>query len=179
MLFTDRDFQRALGAITQWNQDEGRRELVVEGNGLNLTFATVGENPRRSLDPAHYIAEARIWASCTPIVLDRHLKERTNEAREQEIGRLLRQGCRNIGLPEPAEVAAGRHSALEGSPSAYPSGRAPPWMRWRVPESLGSRQLTHAVIEFAETVRGPVVLGAGRFAGLGLFRALGRAESRG
>jgi CRISPR-associated protein Csb2 len=179
MLFTDRDFQRALGAITQWNEDEGRRELVVDGNGLNLTFATVGESPRRSLDPARYIAEARTWASCTPIVLDRHLKETANEAREQEIVRLLRQACRNIGLPEPYRVAAGRHSALEGSPSAYPSGRAPPWTRWRVPESLGSRQLIHAAIEFAEPVRGPVILGAGRFVGLGMFRALGPAESPG
>jgi CRISPR-associated protein Csb2 len=178
-LFTDRDFQSALGAVTRWNEDEGRRELVVDASGLKLTFATAGESPRRSLDPAPYVAEARIWASCTPILLDRHLKETANEAREQEIMRLLRQGCRNIGLPEPSRAAAGRHSALEGSPSAYSSGREPRWMRWRVPESLGSRQLIHAVIEFAAPVRGPVVLGAGRFVGLGLFRALGAAESRG
>jgi CRISPR-associated protein Csb2 len=175
---TDRDFQRALSAISRRNEDEGRRELVVDTNGLNLTFSTVGESPRRSLDPAHYVAEARRWASCTPVVLDRHLKETGNEAREEEIARLVRQACVNIGLPEPCGVTAGRHSALEGSPSAYPSGRAPPWTRWRVPESLGSRQLVHAVIEFTEPVRGPVILGAGRFVGLGLFRSLSPAESR-
>jgi CRISPR-associated protein Csb2 len=155
----------------------------VDGSGLKLIFATAGESPRRSLDPAPYvgearIGEARIWASCTPIVLDRHLKGTANEAREQEVGQLVRQACRNIGLPEPSRVAAGKHSALEGSPSAYPSGRAPRWVRWRVPESLGSRQLIHAVIEFVEPVRGPVILGAGRFVGLGLFRALGAAEPR-
>jgi CRISPR-associated protein Csb2 len=174
----DRDFQRALSAISRWNEDEGRRELIVDADGLDLTLATVGESPRRSLDPAHYVAEARIWASCTPVVLDRHLKEAGNQAREEEIGRLVRQACVNIGLPEPCGVAAGRHSALEGSPSAYPSGGAPPWTRWRVPDSLGSRQLVHAVIEFTEPVRGPVILGAGRFVGLGLFRALDRTEPR-
>jgi CRISPR-associated protein Csb2 len=35
------------------------------------------------------------------------------------------------------------------------------------------------VIEFAEPVCGPVMLGAGRFVGLGLFRVLGSAESGG
>jgi CRISPR-associated protein Csb2 len=178
-LIMERDFQRALAAVAQWNEDEGRRELVVSAHGLDLTFATVGDSPRRSLDSAAYVEPARIWASCTPIVLDRHLKERGNKAREEEIGRLLRQACRNIGLPEPCRVAAGKHSALEGSPPAYPSGRAPQWVRWRVPESLGSRQLIHTVVEFAEPVCGPVILGAGRFVGLGLFRALGPPESWG
>jgi CRISPR-associated protein Csb2 len=178
-LITDREFQRALGAIARWNEDEGRRELVVNANGIDLTFATVGESPRKSLNPAPYVKPARIWASSTPVVLDRHLKETGNEAREQEIAQLLRQGCTNIGLPKPSRVVAGKHSALEGSPSAYPSRHAPQWVRWRVPESLGSRQLIHAVIEFAEPVHGPVILGAGRFVGLGLFRALGQTESRG
>jgi CRISPR-associated protein Csb2 len=177
-LIMDRNFQRALAAVVRWNEEEGRRELLVHANGLDLTFATVGESPRRSLDPAPYVKPARIWASSTPMVLDRHLKEKENEAREKEIAGLLGQACRNIGVPEPCRVAAGRHSALEGSPSAYPSGRAPSWVRWRVPESLGTRQLIHAVIEFAEPIRGPVILGAGRFVGLGLFRALGPAESR-
>lgn len=45
-------------------------------------------------------------------------------------------------------------------------------MRWKLPGSLASRQLTHAVIRFPETVRGSVLLGAGRFVGLGLCRPL-------
>jgi CRISPR-associated protein Csb2 len=177
VIFADRDFQRALGAITRWNPEEGRRELLLAGQGLDLTFATAGESPRQSLDPGPYIAEARIWASCTPIILDRYLKETANEAREREIERLLRQACINTGLPEPCRVAAGKHSALEGSPSAFPSGPAPRWLRWRVPDSLGSRQLVHAVIEFAEPLCGPVILGAGRFVGLGLFRAFRPTEA--
>ena len=45
-------------------------------------------------------------------------------------------------------------------------------MNWRLPPSLASRQLTHAVIRFAEPIDGPVILGAGRFVGLGLCRPL-------
>jgi CRISPR-associated protein Csb2 len=49
-------------------------------------------------------------------------------------------------------------------------------MRWQVPASLASRALTHAVIRFSEPVAGPVILGAGRFVGLGLCRPLDNAE---
>jgi CRISPR-associated protein Csb2 len=80
--------------------------------------------------------------------------------------------CRNISLPEPEAVVIDKHSAIEGVPSAYPSGKSPRWMNWRLPPSLASRQLTHAVIRFAEPVDGPVILGAGRFVGLGLCRPI-------
>jgi CRISPR-associated protein Csb2 len=109
----------------------------------------------------------------TPIVLDRHLKQK-GEARQQEAAALIAAACRNIGLPEPEAVVVDKHSAVEGAPSAYPSGKAPRWMTWRLPPSLASRQLTHAVIRFAEPVDGPVILGAGRFMGLGLCRPIGR-----
>jgi CRISPR-associated protein Csb2 len=49
-------------------------------------------------------------------------------------------------------------------------------MRWRLPSSLASRFLTHAVIRFSEPVEGPVILGAGRFVGLGLCRPIVHAE---
>ena len=165
-LLVDPDFQRAMRAIT--GSDGSRRLLRLDSAGLHLTLAIGSTGERRSLDPTRYLGAARVWASCTPIVLDRHLKAAGNEAREQEITTLIGQACANIGLPEPRCIAAGKHSAVEGSPSSYPSGSAPRWLRWRLPESLASRQLTHAVVEFAEPVHGPVVIGAGRFVGLGL-----------
>lgn len=161
-----------------WKEIASRRELTLDGDDLHLRFSLAGETPRRSLDPMPYVGEAEIWATCTPVVLDRHLKETGNEARQAEIESLLRRACANIGLPEPERVVAGKHSALEGAPSAYPSGRAPPWTGWRLPQSLASRQLTHAVLQFRHPVRGPVILGAGRFVGLGLCRAFGTAERR-
>jgi CRISPR-associated protein Csb2 len=169
-LIGDADFQRAVRAVLRWNENEGRRELTL--NRLKLNFALGEGSGRRSLDPEPYVSEARVWASCTPIVLDRHLKATGHEEREEEIADLIRQACTNIGLPEPDHVVSGKHSAIEGSPSAYPSGNAPHWTRWRLPESLASRQLMHAIIAFHEPVGGPVILGAGRFVGLGLFRPL-------
>jgi CRISPR-associated protein Csb2 len=173
-LLADPDFQRAVRRIMR-PADEDRRMIVLDG--LGLAFAVGGETERRSLDPARYVAAARVWASGSPIVLDRHLKEEGNEARQLEIEGLVSRACANTGLPAPKRVVASKHSANEGAPSAYPAGSEPRWMRWRVPESLASRQLTHAVVEFAEPVHGPVILGAGRFVGLGVCLPLD-AEGR-
>ena len=106
-------------------------------------------------------------------MLDRHLKE-NGEARQYEVMAQIAGACRNIGLPEPERVVLDKHSAFEGAPSAYPSGKSPAWMRWRLTPSLASRQLTHAVIRFPKRVEGPVILGAGRFVGLGLCRPLNK-----
>jgi CRISPR-associated protein Csb2 len=189
-LLDEADFQNSVRAVAPWNEKEGRRELELTGHGFKSTFTLSGEEARRSLDPAPYVAMARTWATCTPIVLDRHLKATGNAERDREIQELIAQACRNIGLPTPTRAAArdgevpreelaisaGKHSAVRGAPSAYPSGRAPTWAGWRLPKSLASRQLTHAVLQFERPVRGPVILGAGRFVGLGLCRALDPAE---
>ena len=111
---------------------------------------------------------ARRWASATPIVLDRFPKAKAIEEREEEVAVMIASSCVNIGLPEPARITVNKHAAVKGAPSAYPSGKAPTWTGWTLPGFLAGRALTHAVIEFGEKVQGPVILGAGRFAGLGL-----------
>ncbi len=177
-LLEDENFRGALRALAPLDEGLGRRVLTLKtkaGTPPHQAFC-VGLSPtlepgKRSLDPLLYTACARTFATVTPIALDRHLKE-SGEARQREIARQICIACRNIGLPEPKEVVADKHSALEGVPSAYPSGKSPAWMRWRLPQALAHRQLTHAVIRFAEPVDGPLLLGAGRFAGLGLCRPL-------
>jgi CRISPR-associated protein Csb2 len=175
-LLDQEDFRNALLAAAPWNEHEGRRELKLVCGNFNLTFTPSRESALRSLEPAPYVGAARTWATCTPIVLDRHIKAKGNAERDAEIVSLVRDACANIGLPEPARIFPGKHSAVQGAPSAYPSGRSPPWTAWRLPKSLASRQLTHAVLHFEEPVRGPVILGAGRFVGLGFCRAYDSAR---
>lgn len=177
-LLDDETFLAVLRELTPLDEELNRRVITVttrtgtsSDRAFSVGLAPVLEPPRRSLDPALYTRKARCFASVTPIVLDRYLKER-GEARQEEMAAQIAAACRHIGLPEPSEVVADKHSAIEGAPSAYPSGKAPSWTRWRLPASFGSRQLTHAVVRFAEPVSGPVLLGAGRFAGLGLCRPL-------
>src|SRR5262249_55211401 len=49
---------------------------------------------------------------------------------------------------------------------------------YRVPEYLRQFTKTHAIITFSEPVIGPVVIGAGRYVGLGLMAGLSDREER-
>lgn len=172
-LLQDMDFLQAMRTVAKHDNEAGRRLMRLGNSGLirlrrfGLALSPTLEPEHVSLDSKQYTWPAQRFGTVTPIVLDRHLKE-SGEARQQEISEQIKAACRNIGLPEPSQVVADKHSAVEGAPSAQPSGRSPEWMRWRLPSSLSSRFLTHAVLCFSMPVQGPVILGAGRFVGMGL-----------
>jgi CRISPR-associated protein Csb2 len=169
-LLADPMFRKAMFAITASGAD-GRRilPLVVGRTGaldIALTFGT----ERASLNPERYLSVAKYWGTVTPLVLDRHV---SGDDPQTEIEDLIADACgRSLGV-RPKRVVAHKHSAIQGAPSAYPSGNAPRWTGWRVPETLKSRRLTHAVLEFEGDVAGPLMIGAGRFCGLGLCLPLG------
>lgn len=166
-------FRKAFEAIAPYDPGQERRVLKLVGAPLvkPLHFAPAGVSTIQSLSPEPYLQPARVWASVTPIVLDRHLKQNG----DGEIRDMVATACENAGLPrpEPDRIRIGKHSAVEGAPPARPSAGAPPWTRWKVPESLDTRSLVHAVIDFGRKTAGPVLLGAGRFTGLGVCRRLG------
>lgn len=177
-ILDDPEFRQVLRRLAPIDPEEAVRVLGVstpQGTPAEAAFQlrfTLGFEAagRRSLDPEPYLRPSRRFATVTPIVLDRHLKTR-GEEREREVRAAIEAACARIGLPAPSAVLADRHAAVEGAPSVRVGGTAS-WVRWRLPAELASRQLTHAVLEFAEPVAGPVLLGAGRFCGLGLCRAV-------
>ena len=168
-------FRAAFEKVAHHSRSEERRILTLQGPPLNepLRLAPVSRDraQKRSLSPKPYLEPSRIWASATPIVLDRHLKRKD----DAEMRELVASACENAGLPapHPDRIRVGKHSAVEGMPPSRPLAGEPPWLRWKAPKSLASRQLVHAVIDFGEDMRGPVLLGAGRFTGLGLCRGAG------
>ena len=168
-------FRAAFETVAPYRAAEQRRVLTLQGpplrRPLHLAPAPDDGDSRRSLRPEPYLKESARWASVTPIVLDRHLK-RNDDA---EVRELVARACAHAGLPrpDPDRVRVGKHTAVQGAPAARPLAGEPPWTRWKLPRSLESRQLVHAVIDFDLSVSGPVLLGAGRFTGLGLCRSLG------
>jgi CRISPR-associated protein Csb2 len=153
-----RTFDHLLGEITQ-----------LELGGLGVwELGRIIETRKESLRTERYSRTARRWASVTPIVLDRFPKAKTAAERDEETEAIVAESCIHVGLPIPEAIRLSKHAAVKGAPSAYPSGRGPVWSGWTLPGNLSKRMLTHAVIEFSEAVRGPVILGGGRFAGLGL-----------
>ena len=167
-------FRAAFENVAHYSRNKERRILTLQGPPLNeplrLAPASGDRAQKRSLSSEPYLKPSRIWASTTPIVLERHLKRKD----DAEMRELVATACENAGLPrpDPDRVRIGKHSAVEGMPPARPLAGEPPWLRWKAPKSLASRQLVHAVIDFGEEVRGPVLLGAGRFTGLGLCRGM-------
>lgn len=123
--------------------------------------------------------EGRVWASVTPMLLDRFPKLRKRieaseaSAPEYKPGdspeEIIADACERIGLPRPQAVRTHKNSLVLGVP---PSTR----FRLRRRKDEVPRPATHVTIEFAEPVGGPVLLGAGRYFGLGLFVPLPALE---
>jgi CRISPR-associated protein Csb2 len=194
-LLEDEDFVKALRAIAPARPKDGRRVVEVEVTGSAgavtvLKLSPTYEPSRASLAPGGYVHFGdrpwSVFATVTPIVLDRFPKA-SGVGRLAEMARIVAAACGHIGLPEPQAietelglqpaVIVDKHSAIEGVPPAYPSAASPPWMGWRLPRALAGRALTHAVIRFPRPLTGPVILGAGRYVGLGLCKPIPDPEA--
>ncbi len=136
---------------------------------LKLRRDVWGEERRATLRPETWIGPARRWASATPIALDRNPgdlhdpdPERRRAAFHEATAGVV-EAVRRIGLPPPIEVDVLRSCVLPGTakPLHYP--------RFPVDRQRPQRVLVHARLAFGERVTGPILLGAGRYHGLGLF----------
>ncbi len=126
------------------------------------------ERPPWNLRRETWTRASRIWASVTPVVLNRHFD---GEDRWERAAESVKDACSHIGLPHPAEVLLHPVSLVEGVPHAR---EFPQVTRKRD----GGRQVhAHAVIIFNEPVRGPVLVGAGRFRGYGLCRPMEQRQA--
>jgi CRISPR-associated protein Csb2 len=132
-----------------------------------------------SQKPDRWTGRARLWTTATPIALDRFPKANDDEARRAELADIVGRACENIGLPRPTHVEVSIASPLSGTVAARISRQARPWEHWQLPPKLVSRALLHATVGFEHTIEGPIVLGAGRFVGLGLCLPVMEEVSRG
>jgi CRISPR-associated protein Csb2 len=131
----------------------GIGRLTVE----RLTAA--GAEPPANLRAGTWSAPAAVWTSATPVLLDRFPRRKCGAAE------VIARSCADIGLPRPEEVAVSRFSPLFG---AEPSAR---FLKVRR-RGESARLSTHVTLAFDRPIAGPVLLGAGRYFGLGLLRPL-------
>lgn len=153
-------------------QSEDRVELAVH---LDLGIAEPlvlkrgwGQDERATLQPRSWTRASRQWASATPVALDRnpgdlHDSDPIARARAFESARTaIIESVQHIGLPPPIEVDVVRSCVLPGTvkPRSYP--------RFPIDARKPQRVLVHVRLVFGQPVRGPMLLGAGRYQGLGL-----------
>lgn len=116
--------------------------------GVRIVDTIAGTlNPMRWSGPAHR------WASVTPVVYAGFPKD--DGVRRKLIARM----CSHGGLPEPVAATVRKDSAVPGA-----GGWMPPYKDFFH---------EHIELEFDEPVRGPVVLGRGRYRGYGLMLPVG------
>ena len=145
-----------------------RDELPLGKLGKWKLGSIIGTSPQHNLRPATWTAHpkgATTWATVTPIVFDQHAKARDKAEYRREVEAMIRTACTRMGLPKPIAILLVPVSAHIGAPPshAYP----------RMQRKDGSqRRHTHAILVFGAEVRGPVLLGAGRYRGYGLCRPL-------
>lgn len=165
----------------------GKWERERDGRPLKLTMGRDGavEMRRRqppftlvSLRPEVWARPSRWWASVTPVALPAHpgnLRGGSVAARVKAWARAqeaVARSCEHVGLPRPVDIRVSLVSHFVG---ARPVNDYPAFRQGRGVDGGVLRRLVHASIEFAEPASGPLMLGSGRFLGLGLMRPVDEA----
>jgi CRISPR-associated protein Csb2 len=154
----------AIPAKTPSNQVEaiqaavaGVDRLSIEGGKLSwqLDQIPVDDAPW-TLRAQRWSGPARRWSTATPVVLDRYPKAERGFSLEDAI----KLAFLNARLPEPSD-------GIKTSPTPMLPGGVTPALHTR-PERLRGLTL-HVTVTFPRPVVGPVLVGKGRYLGLGLF----------
>jgi CRISPR-associated protein Csb2 len=130
--------------------------------------------PPLALRSTTWCEPSSVWASVTPVVLDRHPKHDQQTERAQwrdEVAASIAQSCERQGLPKPDLIDVDKTSWHRGAPRSRPGPDGMPWLPGK--EGTAPRQQVHVLIQFPREVQGPLLLGAGRFRGYGLCKPLG------
>jgi CRISPR-associated protein Csb2 len=110
-----------------------------------------------SMKAGTWIAASRVWRTVTPILLPKFPKKGLS----REV--IVAEASLQSGYPEPVSLRVGMAPTLQGVPHV----RSFQTLR---KSNVPPRPLVHAAIEFPVPIRGPVVIGGGRFFGYGFCR---------
>jgi CRISPR-associated protein Csb2 len=156
----DIDIELVMGNLGTWT-------LRREERGL----------PPVALRSETWCEPSSVWASVTPVVLDRHPKhdQRTERIEwREEVAASIAQSCERQGLPKPTLIDVDKTSWHLGAPRSKPGPGGMPWLPGK--DGTPPRQQVHVLVQFPCEVQGPILLGAGRFRGYGLCKPLGLKE---
>jgi CRISPR-associated protein Csb2 len=143
------------------------------------------------------LGPSQAWESVTPVILERRELTKEEGKRLAEMHRRAAEGDPGAGLllrrmqsrlrarrEELVRVSLGRVlgkvkiEAVEMSRAPFRAG-VHPANEYRTADHLASSPRFHMRVRFAAPVLGPLVVGRGRYVGLGLLRAVGAGPQRG
>jgi len=136
--------------------------LFIPGRGTwTVEHIIPGTAQRETLREQTWTKPAYEWRSVTPVLFDQFPKDKPGRT----AGEIIIRSCEYIGLPAPVDVKLSPYASLVG---VEPAGQ---FLTRRHPGDV-PRYATHLTLTFDRKVRGPIVLGAGRYFGLGLLRPM-------
>jgi len=142
-------------------------KLVLGKIGELHLEATSSSVQQIALKTRTWTQPSRHWGTITPIAFDRHPKNKDPYA---EIEAAIILSCAHVGLQDLVQsIAISPVSSFTGAPA----NRGFPNLQRK---SGGNIHHTHAVITFKEPIRGPLMLGAGRYRGYGFCRPLSKED---
>ena len=161
-----------LRGVGAWEQAACPLALTFGRDGVIEMERLIGSSALVTLRPQLWRRPSRRWVSATPVALPAHpgrLTGGTASARGaawRRAEQAVIDSCRHVGLLEPTDVAVSLDPFITGS---LPAFRFPAFHQRGRDGKPAARRLVHASITFDRSVSGPLVLGAGRYLGLGLM----------
>lgn len=165
------DRELLLRLVAKWEKAraDDRGTLTLAGGTLPpVRFRRVDVSAKRSLSPDHWCRPATRFITATPIALDknpgklRSNKDGTARKAALEAQQSISDACLRIVGVRPASVEVSLAPVLAGGQPVRD------FLPWPGRHGRTPRVRVHADIRFSERVRGPLLLGAGRYFGLGL-----------
>lgn len=136
--------------------EDPEREILLRVSGFKQEFKlryAPDETRPVTTTIERWTGPAYTWATATPLVLDRYPKDR-------DLAAAVAESFVNAGLPEPREVEVSKEPMMYGAVRLKPR---------ELPKRCNGRLYTHARVTFDRPLQGPILAGAGRYFGVGLF----------
>lgn len=173
---SDSDREMLLRLVAKWEKEraDDQGNLTLTGKGLpHFRIRRVDLSAKATLDPMRWCRPSKRFITATPIALDKNpgnLRSNKRAAAHKaslEAQATISEACERVVGVRPTSVHVALAPLLPGGQHVR---RLPPW-----PGRPGriARVLVHADIRFDSDVQGPLLLGAGRYFGLGLGLPVG------
>ncbi|GIX35808.1 MAG: hypothetical protein KatS3mg126_1587 [Lysobacteraceae bacterium] len=165
----DREILFRLLAKWEKQRTNERGELTLAAGTLPPFLVRRVDVPsKKSLDPDRWCRPTKRFITATPIALDRNPgnlrsnRDRTAHRAALEAQKIISDACLRVVGIRPISVEVSLAPLLPGAQHVRD------YLPWPGQPGRTARVRAHADIRFAERVRGPLLLGAGRYFGLGL-----------
>jgi CRISPR-associated protein Csb2 len=166
-----RDREQLLRLVAKLEQERGndRRDLTLAGRSVPpVHLRRVDLSARVALDPKRWCRPSTRFITATPIALDKHpgnLRSNhgsTGRKAVVEAQQSISEACLRVVGVRPVSVEVSLPPLLPGAPAIRDC------LPWPGRPGRPPRSQVHADIRFEIPVQGPMLLGAGRYFGLGL-----------